>query len=252
VQEIAIIIPFFQQAPGILARALNSVASQPIPEGWSAEVIVVDDGSPRPAEDETGSLRLPAPLRLRVVRQRNGGVAAARNRGLDEASLSATLIAFLDSDDEWPPDHLARAIKAYDSGFDFYFADKRIPAGLQRVQMDGAIAFTGDHSLYLEQGTLEFLGVSIEVPDMESQRLATRHLDFNGLKTVILNRQFNGPRFVALGRNTCTHHHRAKEQPAPVFQHSPNRLAAAYTITGWLSRERGHLLKPAPTLESTG
>ena len=124
-QEIAVIIPFFQQAPGILARALNSVASQHIPEGWSAEVIVVDDGSPRPVQDEVYSVRLREPLRLRVVRQRNGGVAAARNRGLDEASPSATLIAFLDSDDEWRPDHLGRAITAFRSGFDFYFTDNR-------------------------------------------------------------------------------------------------------------------------------
>jgi len=125
VQEIAVIIPFFQHEPGILARALDSVASQHIPDGWSAEVIVVDDGSPRPAQDEVRSLRFPEPLRLRVVRQRNGGVAAARNRGLDEASASATLIAFLDSDDEWRPDHLGRAVAAYRSGFDFYFTDNR-------------------------------------------------------------------------------------------------------------------------------
>jgi succinoglycan biosynthesis protein ExoW len=124
-QEIAVIIPFFQHESGILARALDSVASQHIPEGWSVEVIVVDDGSPRQAQDEARSVRFQGPLQLKVIRQRNGGVAAARNRGLDEASPSVTLIAFLDSDDTWPPDHLARAIKAYDSGFDFYFTDNR-------------------------------------------------------------------------------------------------------------------------------
>jgi len=124
-QEIAVIIPFFQQEPGILARALDSVASQHIPEGWSAEMIVVDDGSPRPAQDEVRSVCLREPLRLKIVRQRNGGAAAARNRGLDEASPSATLIAFLDSDDEWRPDHLGRAVAAYRSGFDFYFTDNR-------------------------------------------------------------------------------------------------------------------------------
>lgn len=122
---IAVIIPFFQQEPGILTRALDSVASQHIPEGWSVEVIVVDDGSPRQAQDEVRSVSLREPFHLNVIRQRNGGVAAARNRGLDEVSPSATLIAFLDSDDVWPPDHLARAIRAHDSGFDFYFTDNR-------------------------------------------------------------------------------------------------------------------------------
>jgi succinoglycan biosynthesis protein ExoW len=124
-QEIAVIIPFFQHEAGILARALDSVASQHIPEGWSVEVIVVDDGSPRQAQDEARSVRFREPLHLKVIRQRNGGVAAARNRGLDEASPSATLIAFLDSDDEWRPDHLGRAVAAYRSGFDLYFTDNQ-------------------------------------------------------------------------------------------------------------------------------
>ncbi len=124
-QEIAVIIPFFQHEPGILTRALDSVMSQHIPAGWSVEVIVVDDGSPRQAQDEVRSTSFREPLHLKVIRQRNGGVAAARNHGLDEVSPSATLIAFLDSDDVWPPDHLARAIKAHDSGFDFYFTDNR-------------------------------------------------------------------------------------------------------------------------------
>jgi succinoglycan biosynthesis protein ExoW len=124
-QEIAVIIPFFQHEAGILARALDSVTSQHMPEGWSVEVIVVDDGSPRQAQDEARSVSFRERLHLKVIRQRNGGVAAARNRGLDEVSPSATLIAFLDSDDVWPTDHLARAIKAYDSGFDFYFTDNR-------------------------------------------------------------------------------------------------------------------------------
>jgi succinoglycan biosynthesis protein ExoW len=121
--QITVIIPFFQQEPGILARALDSVRSQHLPEGWSVEVIVVDDGSPRQAQAEVRSVHLPEPFRLKVIRQKNGGVAAARNRGLDEAPSSTTLLAFLDSDDVWPPDHLTRAIQAYNSGFDFYFTD---------------------------------------------------------------------------------------------------------------------------------
>jgi succinoglycan biosynthesis protein ExoW len=55
-QELAVIIPFFQHESGLLARALDSVASQHIPEGWSVEVIVVDDGSPRQAQDEARSV----------------------------------------------------------------------------------------------------------------------------------------------------------------------------------------------------
>jgi succinoglycan biosynthesis protein ExoW len=121
--RVAVVIPFFQRKPGILRRALNSVAAQRLPAGWSVEVIVVDDGSPCPAEDEVLGLDFGDTFRLKLVRQANGGVSAARNRGLDEAGAGATLIAFLDSDDIWPPDHLARAILAWEQGFDFYFAD---------------------------------------------------------------------------------------------------------------------------------
>jgi succinoglycan biosynthesis protein ExoW len=125
VRLLSVIIPFFQREPGILSRALTSITLQHIPAGWLVEVIVVDDGSPRQARDELRDLDFREPLRLKVIRQENGGVAAARNRGLDEATPSATLIAFLDSDDVWLPDHLARAIDAHESGFDFYFTDNR-------------------------------------------------------------------------------------------------------------------------------
>jgi glycosyltransferase involved in cell wall biosynthesis len=48
---------------------------------------------------------------VRVVRQPNGGVAAARNRGVSEAT--GELIAFLDGDDRWHPEKLARQVPAY-------------------------------------------------------------------------------------------------------------------------------------------
>lgn len=122
-QTIAVIMPFFQREPGILTRALESIRRQLIPDGWFVDVIVVDDSSPCSADDESQNLTFDRPLHLRVVRQENGGVAAARNRGLEEADQSTTLIAFLDSDDIWPVNHLARAIRATEQGFDFYFTD---------------------------------------------------------------------------------------------------------------------------------
>ena len=125
--KLSVIVPFFQAERGILSRALRSVALQRVPETWSVEVIVVDDGSPSPAEGEVRDLQLPEPLHLKVIQQANGGAGAARNRGLDEASTAATLIAFLDSDDSWVPSHLAHAIEAHERGFDFYFTDNRRP-----------------------------------------------------------------------------------------------------------------------------
>lgn len=119
--RIAAVIPYFQREPGILVRALRSIEAQ---EGIDDLVIViVDDGSPIPASDELARWYGPRRFPVEVIRQRNGGPASARNRALDSLSDDIRYIAFLDSDDEWTPGHLAHAIQALSSGHDFYFAD---------------------------------------------------------------------------------------------------------------------------------
>lgn len=64
------------------------------------EIVVVDDGSSDESPDIIAA-HSKQDRRVRVVRQPNAGVAAARNRGLREAR--GDLIAFLDHDDLWCP-----------------------------------------------------------------------------------------------------------------------------------------------------
>ncbi|MEO8118242.1 MAG: glycosyltransferase family 2 protein [Rhodoferax sp.] len=119
---ISIVIPYFQRSPGVLRKALSSVAAQqacPLP----VHVIVVDDASPVPALGEVAAAALPDSISTTVIIQPNGGPGAARNTGLDAVPTGTRYVAFLDSDDEWSPDHLARAVAALEQGFDFYFAD---------------------------------------------------------------------------------------------------------------------------------
>jgi succinoglycan biosynthesis protein ExoW len=119
---ITVVIPYFQRDPGVLRKALLSVMAQ---RGCSLpiHVIVVDDSSPLPASDEIALLELPDSISLQVILRPNGGPGAARNTGLDAVPSHSRYLAFLDSDDEWSPDHLERALAALGLGFDFYFAD---------------------------------------------------------------------------------------------------------------------------------
>ena len=134
---ISVVIPYFQRQPGVLSRALRSVAQQ---RGCAMpiEVIVVDDASPVPAAPEVAAVAMPAGTTVRVLTQANGGPGAARNTALDAVAPQAVHVAFLDSDDEWHPDHLARAVIALDQGYDFYFSDL-----LQLDQTVGAFARAG-------------------------------------------------------------------------------------------------------------
>ncbi|WP_394788762.1 glycosyltransferase family 2 protein [Rhodoferax sp.] len=118
---ITVVIPYFQKESGILAKALASIAAQKAPS-MAVHVLVVDDASPISAESELQATT-PGNYTLQIIRQGNGGPGSARNTGIENAPLQTRYIAFLDSDDEWSTDHLARATAAMGAGFDMYFAD---------------------------------------------------------------------------------------------------------------------------------
>ena len=94
---ISVIIPVYNRAH-LIRRAAESALAQ----AEVLEVLVVDDGSADHPEEALREIRDP---RLRFLRmERNGGVSAARNRGIDEAK--GEYVAMLDSDDTWRPDKL--------------------------------------------------------------------------------------------------------------------------------------------------
>ncbi len=123
--KVSVIIPYFQRDRGILRRALGSVLKQRLSPDRAVELIVVDDGSPVPAQSETEGLVMPPAFHLIVIPQANGGVASARNAGLKAVSVDTKYIAFLDSDDSWHEEHLEQGIQALENGNDFYFCDNR-------------------------------------------------------------------------------------------------------------------------------
>src|SRR2546423_455961 len=91
---VSVLVPTYQRRAAV-ALAVRSILAQTYRD---FEVIVVDDGSTDGTEDEV------APLGVRYLWQENRGVSAARNAGLWVAR--GRIIAFLDSDNMWYPDHL--------------------------------------------------------------------------------------------------------------------------------------------------
>ncbi len=85
-----------------IAGALDSVLGQSRPP---TEVIVVDDGS---TDDTAAIVAGYADRGVRYLWQANRGISAARNAGINAGS--SDLLAFLDADDRWLPDKLARQL----------------------------------------------------------------------------------------------------------------------------------------------
>ncbi len=100
--RISVVIPTYNRR-ATLPRALDSVLAQTLP---AVEIIVVDDGS----TDGTGEWLATAYPRVRLLRQPNRGVSAARNAGI--AAAEGDWIALLDSDDAWLPAKLDTQAKA--------------------------------------------------------------------------------------------------------------------------------------------
>ncbi|MFP3363172.1 glycosyltransferase family A protein [Pseudoalteromonas sp. SIMBA_148] len=121
--NIGVVIPFYQRKQGILAKALYSIATQQV-KGTQFTIVIVDDGSPTPAEEELASIQLPAHCHIELIKQKNAGPAVARNTALDYLQKNKIdTVAFLDSDDVWKEQHIVEALSALSSGAGFYFCD---------------------------------------------------------------------------------------------------------------------------------
>lgn len=103
---ISVIIPSYNGGPW-LARAVQSVREQDFTD-W--EIIIVDDGSTDERSLTVARGLVDDRVRL-VVHERNQGLAAARNTGIEHAR--GDIIVPLDADDRLPPG----ALKAINDGF---------------------------------------------------------------------------------------------------------------------------------------
>jgi glycosyltransferase involved in cell wall biosynthesis len=105
---ISVIVPAYNVGPYI-GDCINSVRQQTY-GNW--ELIVIDDGS----KDDTLAIAeqyAKDDAKIRIYQQKNQGVSVARNKGLELAKGGS--VVFLDGDDYWTPELLAKLVAAKQS-----------------------------------------------------------------------------------------------------------------------------------------
>ena len=117
--EVGVVLAVYNGA-AFLSEALRSIAAQTL---RPLDVLAVDDGS---TDD---SVRLLHDFGVRTLHTENVGQAVARDRGI--TSVRGDFIAFLDQDDRWLPDKLARQVARLSAEPDLDFV-----GALSRVFLD--------------------------------------------------------------------------------------------------------------------
>ncbi len=99
---VSVVIPAYRCAQYIV-QGIESVLNQSFA---NHEILVVNDGSPDTAELEAALAAYAG--RIRYFKQSTKGPSGARNTGIRNAF--GKYVAFLDGDDYWTPDHLAKNV----------------------------------------------------------------------------------------------------------------------------------------------
>lgn len=143
----SVVIPLYNKEKYI-ARTIRSVLEQTVQD---FEIIVVDDGSTDNSVDEVKKFD---DDRIRIVHQENAGVSAARNLGIEEAQYG--LVAFLDADDEWLPNHLEEIVRLKDEfpqcdvfATNYKIIDpkgnERLPVNTSKLNLSGEMDILSDY-----------------------------------------------------------------------------------------------------------
>ena len=105
-KTVSVIIPVYK-VENYIAATVQSVLDQTYE---NFELLIIDDGSPDRSVEICQQFTDP---RIRIIRQENRGVAAARNTGIRHAQ--GEYIALLDADDIWVPQKLEKHVEHLDN-----------------------------------------------------------------------------------------------------------------------------------------
>lgn len=143
---VSVVIPTFNRADQI-CETIGSVLAQSY---QNLEVVVVDDAS----TDNTGNLvEAISDPRVRYIRlAQNSGPSIARNTGIEQAT--GTMIALLDSDDNWHPKKIEQQIAAIRNAASF---DNIVSFTKAEVLMDNHSEFMPKQALKPNQRIGDFI-----------------------------------------------------------------------------------------------
>lgn len=126
-KRLSVVVPGFNTPPKWWARSVGSVRKACGPED---EIICVDDGSGVAVDPRLVGADVDA--RVRLVRKENGGLASARNFGMD--LMRGKYVTFVDSDDEIRPETFSRCLDSLEKtggdiaiyGVEVLWADEKL------------------------------------------------------------------------------------------------------------------------------
>lgn len=108
--RISIVIPTYSR-PDQLSLVLSHLLASDVSGFEDVEIIVIDDGSPTPAQAVAEKIQTFEPIRLKYIYQENSGPAEARNNGFRNAGNEVVL--FIDDDILVTPDLIAGHYRAH-------------------------------------------------------------------------------------------------------------------------------------------
>ena len=195
---VSVVIPVFNRSD-VLRRAIASVYAQTFKD---YELIIVDDGSTHPVADVIAD-ELKQPNTHLLRHETNRGAAASRNTGCRKAR--GDYVAFLDSDDEWSTDKLARqltlmksepGVRACCTGFALLSQgavfDRRLPPAVSDVdeilwgcRISPGSTLIVERTLWVTAGPMDETLARLE--DWDWLILAAKHAPIKGLREVLVD-----------------------------------------------------------------